>query len=85
VKVVILREISSGKAQSIGNFFNSEEPDASACRSFFERLNQYIRAANQEYEVIDLDKGTVPPGLYDLIVDTCRRDVTIEAFGACGT
>ncbi|KAJ5981128.1 hypothetical protein N7481_008426 [Penicillium waksmanii] len=75
VKEVIKRETSGEKAQSIENFFNSEEPDASACKPFFERLNQHIRAANQEHGAIDLDEGTVPVGSYDPIADTCRRMV----------
>jgi hypothetical protein len=75
VKEVIQHETSNETAQSIEDFFNSEEPDASACRPFFERLNQHIRAANQEHGVIDLDEGTIPPGAYDPIADTCRREI----------
>ncbi|OQE16767.1 hypothetical protein PENSTE_c023G02329 [Penicillium steckii] len=75
IKEVILRETSGEKAQSIEDFFNSEEPDARDCRPFFEELNQRIRAANQEHGVIDLDEGTIPPGAYDPIADTCRRKV----------
>lgn len=75
VKEVIQRETSGEKSHSMENFFQSEEPDASACRPFFDRLNQYIRAANQEHEVVDIDEGTIPPGAYDPIADTCRRKV----------
>ncbi|KAJ5110865.1 hypothetical protein N7532_001400 [Penicillium argentinense] len=78
VKEVIRDEASGDQAGSIEKFFNSEDLDASACRPFFERLNQQIRAANHKHQVADLDEGTIPPRAYDPIADTCRREILAQ-------
>ncbi|KAJ6111042.1 hypothetical protein N7486_003277 [Penicillium sp. IBT 16267x] len=75
-KEVIKAETAKESTKIAEIFLTSSNPDYDACRQFFERLNQMIRAANEEHNVRNIDNGIIPVQGYYGLCKTWREQMT---------
>ncbi|KAJ9482119.1 hypothetical protein VN97_g11327 [Penicillium thymicola] len=73
VKDVIRSETLKESESMVEDFFTSGSPSYDGCLAFFQRLNQKIRAANLQHEVMDIDTGSIPETGYNALCQAFQQ------------
>ncbi|KAF7519524.1 hypothetical protein PCG10_009929 [Penicillium crustosum] len=73
VKDVIRSEALRESGRMVEGFFTSDNPSYDECSIFFQRLNQKVRGANDQHDVMDLDTGTIPETGYNALCQAFQQ------------
>ncbi|KAJ5932857.1 hypothetical protein N7516_007346 [Penicillium verrucosum] len=73
VKDVIRSEALRESGRMVEGFFTSDNPSYEECSVFFQRLNQKVRGANDQHDVMDLDTGTIPETGYNALCQAFQQ------------
>ncbi|KOS36445.1 hypothetical protein ACN38_g12811, partial [Penicillium nordicum] len=73
VKDVIRSETLKESESMVEDFFTSGSPSYDGCLAFFQRLNQKIRAANLQHDVMDIDTGSIPETGYNALCQAFQQ------------